>query len=168
MDIRPTIKSVQARLGLKVDGLAGPLTWAAIAKAVGADTNDVLASTFADPMDLSRFRKAKGLGMTDSEAFRFGDNGIGYWGRDTTSDTIPMCALPPEVITAKWGKLSSAQSKLVSVTYRDKTADCVLEDTMPHLAEITNGAGIDLNPGAAKQLGIPIGGMVKVSYHWVA
>lgn len=34
MDLSPTIKAVQRKLGLDADGVAGPLTWAAISKAL--------------------------------------------------------------------------------------------------------------------------------------
>lgn len=37
MELAPTIKAVQAKLGLTADGVAGPLTWAAISKSIGAE-----------------------------------------------------------------------------------------------------------------------------------
>ena len=39
------------------------------------------------------------------------------------------------------------------VTYKDKSVVGELGDTMPHKANIKNGAGIDLNPAFAKALG---------------
>lgn len=45
MDIALTIKKVQAKLGLTADGIAGALTWAAIAKALDADTPAVSSAS---------------------------------------------------------------------------------------------------------------------------
>ena len=36
------------------------------------------ASSFADLADVRAFKRAKAKGMTDQEAFRYGDNGIGF------------------------------------------------------------------------------------------
>jgi hypothetical protein len=65
-----------------------------------------------------------------------------------------MCALPPEDWMAKWGIGLNARGKKVAVTYRGNTVIGELRDTMPHRANIKNGAGIDLNPGFAKAFGI--------------
>jgi hypothetical protein len=46
------------------------------------------------------------------------------------------------------------ESRRVAVTYKGKTVIGELRDTMPHRRNITNGAGIDLNPGFAKAFGI--------------
>jgi hypothetical protein len=55
--------------------------------------NTVKASSFADPADIKAFRRCKAAGHTDQYCFSKGDNGIGAWGGDTTSD-FPLCALP--------------------------------------------------------------------------
>lgn len=117
-----------------------------------------MASTFADPGDIRRFKAAKERGMTDKQAFAYGDNGIGCWGDDTTAD-IPMCALPPEV-WQKWGV--AARGKRIEVKRGAALVVCELRDTMPRIRNIRNGAGIDLNPAAARALGIRIPGMEKV------
>ncbi|MRW83760.1 hypothetical protein GJ698_06585 [Pseudoduganella sp. FT26W] len=114
----------------------------------------VKASSFADPGDIAAYKKAIAEGKSEAEALKLGDNGIGYWGDDTTSETTPMCALPREVWGEKWGTKGAARGKKVSVTYAGKTVVGELRDTMPHLANIKNGAGIDLNPGFAKAFGL--------------
>ena len=114
----------------------------------------VIASSFADPDDLKAYKDAIARGLSEEEALKLGDNGKGAWGDDTTSLSIPMCALPPEDWELKWGEGSAARGKKVSVTYKGKTVIGELRDTMPHKANITNGAGIDLNPGFAKAFGL--------------
>ena len=56
----------------------------------------VIASSFADLADVEAFKKAKAKGLTDQEAFKVGDNGVGAWGDFTAQEDTPMCALPPE------------------------------------------------------------------------
>ena len=113
----------------------------------------VIASSFADLADVEAFKKAKAKGLTDQEAFKVGDNGVGAWGDFTAQEDTPMCALPPEDWLEKWGSSASARGKKVLVTYKDKSVVGELGDTMPHKANIKNGAGIDLNPAFAKALG---------------
>ncbi|HTS03949.1 MAG TPA: hypothetical protein VMP68_00075 [Candidatus Eisenbacteria bacterium] len=114
----------------------------------------VTASSFADPSDLAAYRRAIAQGKTEAEALELGDNGIGKWGDNTAVDDAPMCALPPEDWVEKWGTGFNARGRKVAVTYRGKTVVGELRDTMPHRANITNGAGIDLNPGYAKAFGL--------------
>jgi hypothetical protein len=127
----------------------------------------VAASSFADLADLAAFQHAKALGWSDQRAFAVGDNGIGAWGDFTARDDIPMCALPPEDWLAKWNSAAVARGKKVAVTYKDQTVVGELRDTMPHKANITNGAGIDLNPGFAKAFGETPPFMLKnVQWEW--
>lgn len=133
-----------------------------------------LASSFADPADIAAFKRAKGKGMTDAQAFKFGDNGIGtpslgekikgrLVGVDTTG-AIPMCALPPD----DWKLFGdAARGKMVSVTVGKKSVLCELRDTMPAKKNIKNGAVIDLNPAAAKVLGLKPPFMKNCSWNWV-
>lgn len=114
----------------------------------------VVASSFADPKDVAAYKRAIGQGKTEGEALKVGDNGIGKWGDNTARDDMPMCALPPEDWVPKWGVGSNARGKKVAVTFKGKTVIGELRDTMPHKANIKNGAGIDLNPGFAKAFGI--------------
>jgi hypothetical protein len=126
----------------------------------------VIASSFADPKDVAAYKKAIAAGKSEAEALKVGDNGIGKWGDNTARDDVPMCALPPEDWMAKWGK--DARGKKVSVTYKGKTVIGELRDTMPHKANIKNGAGIDLNPGFAKAFNITPPFMLKdVQWEWV-
>ena len=127
----------------------------------------VIASSFADLADLEAFRRAKAQGKSDKEAFKVGDNGIGCWGDFTARDDILMCALPPEDWLAKWGDGASARGQKVKVTYQGKEVIGELRDTMPHKAYITNGAGIDLNPGFAKAFGVnPPFMLQNVEWEW--
>ncbi len=127
----------------------------------------VTASSFADPADVAAYKAAKAAGKTEKEALAVGDNGIGCWGDDTTSDDAPMCALPPDDWKAKWGTGSKARGKKVQVTYKGKTVIGELRDTMPAKANIKNGAGIDLNPGFAKAFKVKQPFMLKdVAWEW--
>jgi hypothetical protein len=114
----------------------------------------VKASSFADLADLAAYQHAKALGWSDARAFKVGDNGIGAWGDLTARDDVAMCALPPEDWLAKWDSAAAARGQKVSVTYKGQTVIGGLRDTMPHKANITNGAGIDLNPGFAKAFNV--------------
>src|ERR1041385_4447173 len=126
----------------------------------------VVASSFADPKDVAAYKKAIAEGKTEAEALRIGDNGIGTWGDNTARDDVPMCALPPEDWQAKWG--NNARGRKVSVTYKGKTVIGELRDTMPHKANIKNGAGIDLIPGFAKAFNVKPPFMLKgVQWEWV-
>lgn len=114
----------------------------------------VIASSFADPGDVAAYRHAIAEGKSVQEALAVGDNGIGRWGDDTTPEDRPMCALPPEDWEARWGSGPAARGKKVTVTYKGRAVVGELRDTMPRKAHITNGAGIDLNPGFAKAFGV--------------
>lgn len=123
----------------------------------------VIASTFADPADIEAFNKAKARGLSDREAFKFGDNGIGVWGDDTTKP-FPMCALPRE----EWEHLGrKARGRKIAVSTANRTIICELRDTMPAQRHITNGAGIDLNFQAAKMLGKMPPARFKVEWCWI-
>jgi len=126
----------------------------------------VIASSFADPADVRAFERAKASGMSDEEAFRYGDNGIGCWGDNTAQEHTPMCALPPDDMEAKWGSVAAAKHRRVLVSLGDEPVECILADRMPWKRNIKNGAGIDLNPAAVKALGIRKGAMVQVTWQW--
>ncbi len=113
----------------------------------------VIASSFADPADVAAYRKAIAEGKTREEALEVGDDAVGCWGDDTSSEEQPICALPPDDWKAKWGNGAKARGAKVAVTYRGKTVIGELRDTMPAKANIQNGAGIDLNPGFANAFG---------------
>jgi hypothetical protein len=128
----------------------------------------VKASSFADPADVAAFRRCKAKGNSDKQCFRVGDNGIGYWEDDTSEGSGPSCALPPEDIIDQWGSMSHGWRKPVHVAANGREVICLLKDTMPHRANIKNGAGIDLNPDAVKALGLKPPIMVAAVWSWVA
>ena len=109
----------------------------------------VKASSFADPADITAFKRCKANGNTDTYCFRFGDNGIGAWGHDTT-DNVPMCALPRE----DWQEAGKSGGNIVNVYHQGRMVQCILADTMPRRANIRNGCGIDLNPAACAAFGL--------------
>lgn len=127
---------------------------------------NVLASDFASLKDLAAFKAAKARGLSDEEAFKVGDNGEGCWGDFTATEDTAMCALPPDEWLIKWGPGEGARGKLVLVTYHGKMVVCELRDTMPHYRNITNGCGIDLNPGALKAFGLVSPIKVPVAWSW--
>lgn len=176
-----SIKACQTALGeLVIDGLWGPKSAARLAVIVAeaaeqqpaaADgvPHNVIGSSFADPGDVAAFRTCKAHGNSDQFCFGKGDNGIGKWGDDTTADR-PQCALPPEI----WKPFGlAAHNKIVKVTRTNSAGEtftvyCRLTDTMPHLADIKNGAGIDMNPAAWKALGQTPPVMLPVTWSWAA
>lgn len=122
-----------------------------------------LASSFADPADVIAFRKCKAQGHSDQHCFALGDNGIGKWGDDCSSGSGPACALPPE----DWQQFGgAAHNKKVIVTGNGRTVTCFLRDTMPHRANIHNGAVIDLSPDTVEALGWKPPLMAHVTWQW--
>lgn len=170
------LKFIQETLGVVADGIPGPITASTFANLMNEIRNSsggasqevhaVKASSFADPADLAAFKKAKAAGKTDEEAFKVGDNCIGKWGDFTgDADGVPMCALPPEVWMARFPN-GGARGAKVSVTIHGRTVTGELRDTMPHLANIDNGAGIDLNPAFLKQLNLRAPLMEDAFWRW--
>jgi hypothetical protein len=180
-------KQMQLLLHVAEDGIFGSLTaqaWTLLGRLHesapwpgetpepdGDGWHYVNASSFADPEDITAFRACKLRGKSDKACFAVGDNGIGKWGDDCTADRS-MCALPPEY-WAQFG--AAARGKLVEVqplnqvgTFLDPSFNttCELRDTMPHLANITNGAGIDLNPAAVAEIGKRPPMMTRVRWRW--
>ncbi len=129
---------------------------------------NVLASSFADLADLRAYERCKAQGKPDRECFKVGDNGIGCWGDRTAQEEIPMCALPPEDMIARFGSVKAAKHARVRVTANGREVLCLLADRMPAKANITNGAGIDLNPAAAKQLALQPPFLVRARWEWGA
>lgn len=172
------IKAIQGLLGVDQDGTWGNLSQGALDALVrptgtgnGQTEHHVKASSFADPADVAAFRRCKDQGKSDNDCFKLGDNAIGYWGDSTAENTGPSCALPPDDIRDRWGSVSLGRHKLVDV-YKDdnestETVTCVLKDTMPWKKNITNGAGIDLNPDAVRALGLEPPIMVSAVWRWV-
>lgn len=156
------VTTIQTVLGVKPDGIWGPKSQAALDEAIGLPVRRVLASSFADPVDVELFRRCKAKGGSDQECFKVGDNGVGKWGDDTTVDA-PMCALPPE----DWRPYGdAARGKRVLVKANGCEVVCELRDTMPKRENITNGAGIDLNPAACRALGVKPPMMIAATWQW--
>ena len=122
----------------------------------------VIASSFADPADLAAFKRAKARGLSDKQAFAVGDNCVGKWGDPTGDGSGPVCALPPE----DWRHLANPRGTKVAVVANGRSVVCELRDTMPHVRNITNGAGIDLNPDACRALGLRIPCMVPATWEF--
>lgn len=175
-------KLIQEILMVADDGIVGPKTLNAL-RLLGTIPDDtewplpsiiptdgnihkVKASSFADRQDVSAFRHCKALGGTDQECFKKGDNGVGFTGLDCTDENIAYCALPPEKWKPRFGDARTATGKAVNVTIGGKTVQCYIGDTMPHEANITNGAGIDLAPGAQKAFGLHAPFMVDAEWSW--
>ncbi len=177
-----TRKAIQRLLNVKDDGDVGKRTRAAFdelaalpaesswpapelppSPAPDGEVHSGLASSFADPADVAAFKKCKAGGGTDQACFRVGDNGIGKWGDDTTTD-VPMCALPPD----DWQQFGgNAQGKKVLVKANGREVVCELRDTMPWKRNVKNGAIIDLNPAAVKALGKRPPMMIPATWQWV-
>ena len=128
----------------------------------------VFASSFADKADVAAFKKAKAKGMTDQEAFKFGDNGVGFTGLDCTDEAIPFIALPREDWMERFGSKAKASRQPVMVTINGKTVTCIIGDTMPSRKNIKNGCGIDLAPGAQKAFGLTPPFKVSAEWKWPA
>lgn len=185
------LRATQANWGIDEDGIAGPITdatysslkaavasnpdqpWPSSSPVVASQTagsvsqggasHTGFATSFADPADISAFRACKAEGKTDEQCFAVGDNGIGKWGDATGPGTGPGCALPPE----DWEQFgSSARGKLVIVTGNDRSVTVKLVDTMPHKANIHNGAIIDLTTDTVRALGWEPPLKETVSWRW--
>lgn len=165
-----------------VDGDIGRITLAAVkeldemgdkeAIALKGGTVDepkrVKASFFAGPQDIAGFKRCKKNGGSDLHCLAEGDNGVGKWGQDCTLTSRNSAALPREV----WRAAGKEGGAPLVVTYKGKSVQGYLDDTMPSLGNIENGAGIDLNPGFAVAFGIPVdrmnGYMLEgVEWNWI-
>lgn len=127
---------------------------------------NVIASDFASLADLDSYKKAKALGMSNQEAFKVGDNGVGCWGALTAQLHTPMCALPPDDMHDRFGAVMKAKNARVKVTVGRITVTCILADRMPWKKNIKNGCGIDLNPAALKALGLTSPAKVPAVWQW--
>lgn len=161
------IKQIQAILGVPEDGIWGPVSQGMLTAIISRidqsnGVHSVIASSFADPADIAAFRACKAKGGSDQFCFSKGDNGIGKWGRDCSEGSGPAVALPPE----DWQKFEDPQRLKVLLTFHDKQVVCDLGDTMPHKANIKNGASIDVNPDAAHILGLTPPFLVPVTWQW--
>jgi chaperone required for assembly of F1-ATPase len=175
-----TIKKLQRILGVKADGIWGPVSQRALERLVRSDGSAVkaavargkvraekqteeisaVASSFADPADLAAFRRCKGTGKTDLQCFKVGDNGIGQFGKITAQMHTPMAALHADDMKAKWGSVAAAAHRKVKVTVGRKSVIASVEDRLGVKGRI------DLNPAAAKALGLKPPFLVKCTWSW--
>ena len=135
----------QQALNDELDGGSGP----------GGAGFNVTASSFADPADVKAFDRCKAQGKTDQECFKVGDNGIGQFGKLTAQTDTPMVAVHKDDMIARWGSVMGAAHRPVTVTISGKTIQATVED------RIGVKGRIDLNPAAAKQLGLTPPFLVK-------
>lgn len=157
----PTLRKIQKILGVETDGLWGPKSQAALNTELGnSEGFSVTASSFADPADVIAFKKCKAQGKTDQQCFKVGDNGIGQFGKITAQDHTPMVAVHADDMKARWGSVIAAAHRSVTVTVNDKTIEATVED------RIGVKDRIDLNPAAAKELGLTPPFLVPCIWNW--
>jgi len=183
MNSKEKIQAIQSLLGVSADGIFGSKTQAALNKVIeqskfplqsnvepSISTEIVvegLASSFADLADVVAFKRCKAQGNSDHVCYRVGDPGLGCYGEDVTTLTIPYVAIPPDYMIDWWGSIESAKFQKVSVTCNGQTHECTVGDRMPWLKNIKNGAVLDMAPGAQKLFGLNPPFMVNCSYQKV-
>ena len=166
-----TIKAIQGIIGVEQDGIWGAKSQAALEAIIHPIvwTNGLhkgLASSFADPADVSAFRHCKSQGKSDEQCFKVGDNGIGCWNDDCSEGSGPSCALPPDDMIEKFGSIAAAKHAKVKVSANNQTVIVTLKDRMPWKRNITNKAIIDLNPDAVATLGLKPPIMEPAAWEW--
>lgn len=168
MSDKEQIITIQSILGVTADGLWGRKSQGALDALVHGDGwHTGKSSSFADPKDVEAFRKWRTIyrdqGFSEEEAIRKafwkGDNGIGYWGDDTTGAT-PCCALHKSHIIDRFGTVDAGKHKPVLVQANDNVTTCVLKDIC------TYADRIDLNPGACAALGLEPPILVSSKWRW--
>jgi len=159
----PKLKKIQKLLGVGDDGFWGPVSQGALNQELGgSDGFSAIASSFADPADVVAFNKCKAQGKTDQQCFKVGDNGIGQFGKITAQTQTAMVAIHASDMIARWGSVNAAAHRLVTVTINGKTIQASVEDRLGVAGRI------DLNPAAAKQLGLNPPFLVKnCTWNWV-
>jgi hypothetical protein len=158
----PTLKKIQTILEVEdADGYWGPKSQGALNAEFGNSAGfSVTASSFADPADVVAFKKCKAQGKTDQQCFKVGDNGIGQFGKITAQDHTAMVAVHADDMKARWGSVIAAAHRPVTVTVNEKTIEATVED------RIGVKGRIDLNPAAAKQLGLTPPFLVPCTWNW--
>jgi len=165
-DGNPTLVKIQKLLGVKNDGFWGPISQSAFNKELDDDAESGpgikgTASSFADPADVLSFKQCKAKGKSDQACFKVGDNGVGQFGKITAQAHTPMVAIHKDDMIAKWGSVNAAAHRLVRVTANGKSVDAAVEDRLGVAGRI------DLNPAAAKELGLNPPFLVKCTWNWV-
>jgi hypothetical protein len=158
------IQQIQTILGVEADGYWGPISQAALDDLTSPKKGQTVraqASSFADTQDINAFMECKRKGKTDKQCFAVGDNGIGQFGKVTAQEHTPMCALHAKDMIARWGSVAKAAHKYVLVAVGDRSIKCAVEDRM------SAPGRIDLNPAAAKVLGLKPPFLVDCVWRWV-
>ena len=157
-----TKEKVQALLSVFPDGQWGPISQAALNAARGAssDFKPTHFSSFADPADVAAFKKCKLTGKSDVQCFAVGDNGIGEFGQVTAQDTVPMVAVNAAEMKARWGSISGAAHRMVLIKTDGEPIEARVED------RISAPGRVDLNPAAAKALGLNPPFVVPGQWKW--
>jgi len=167
------IKKIQTILEVEPDGKFGKISQGALDKLkIPIKEKGVFvygkASSFADPADIKAFIRCKKMGGTDRECFKVGDNGVGCWGDDTNVD-VPMCAVSASHMQKKTGSTAinpkQARGLQIIVFANGGNVICELRDRLPNNSP--NGAVIDLNPSAAKVLGLKPPFLVDAKWAWM-
>jgi hypothetical protein len=132
------------------------------------------ASSYGDAKDMADYQRALvsflragySQRVAEAKARKVGDPGIG-WCDNVLSDTrTPWVALPVEDWKGRFGTKAKAHKARVRVTIGKRTVVCILGDTMPHRSNITNGAVIDLAPGAQAAFGLFPPFLVPCEWEW--
>lgn len=135
------------------DGIIGPKSRAEIQHLREQGIRIGIGSSFADPKDVAAFRRCKERGGSDQECFRVGDNGKGCWDDDTSEGSGPSCAIPPDDMIELFGSVTKAKHRRLLVSGNGRVIEVMIKDRMPWKKNIVNGAIIDLNPDAVRDLG---------------
>lgn len=166
----PTLKKIQRLLAVEADGFWGSKSQKALNNELGGGGGGggrggggikAKASSFADPADVQAFKACKATGKTDLQCFAVGDNGIGKFGANTAQTTRPMVAVHPSDAIAKWGSMAGAAHRPVRVTVGNKKVIAFVED------QLGKAGRIDLNPAAAKELGLDPPFLVDCVWEWL-
>lgn len=154
----PALARIQKILQISVDGIWGPISQQALNDEINGDGTATIkeggtgfkavASSFADPADVQAFNKCKATGKSDQACFKVGDNGIGQFGKITAQTHTAMVAIHRDDMVAKWGSVNAAAHRVVNVTINGNTIQATVEDRLGVAGRI------DLNPAAARQLGL--------------
>lgn len=157
-----TIKRIQKLLNVEANGFWGSVSQTALNKERDAgDGFEAEASSFADPADVVAFNRCKATGKTDQECFKVGDNGVGQFGKITAQTDTPMVAIHADDMKARWGSVDAAAHRMVSVTANGNTVEASVEDRLGVAGRI------DLNPAAAKELGLNPPFLVPCTWKWL-
>jgi hypothetical protein len=106
------------------------------------------------------FTRCKATGKTDNQCFAVGDNGIGQFGKITAPEHTLWFAVHADAMKACWGSINAAAHRPVTVTVKGKTVEATVED------RISAPGRIDLNPAAAKALGLTPPFLVPCVWNW--